>query len=97
MRCEVVHLSDSTLQWPREVRAQMHSFCRCLIRNCSHCGKKMSSFSQLNYLGKLSYKKNGKKRGHCPLAGGESEPVPFLSPNLPDFQITQKWTFDTTI
>ena len=29
--------------------------------------------------------------------GGGSTPVPFLSPNLPDSQITQKWTFDTTI
>ena len=28
---------------------------------------------------------------------GGSTPVPFLCPNLPDSQITQKWTFDTTI
>ena len=29
--------------------------------------------------------------------GGRATPAPFLSPNLPDSQITQKWTFDTTI
>ena len=49
-------------------------------------------------LGKLSYKKNGKKRGHCPHGGEGGQPqFPFFSPNLPDPQITQKWTLDTTI
>ena len=42
-------------------------------------------------------KKNGKKRGHCPLVGGGQPQFLFLSQNLPDSQITQKWTSDTTI
>ena len=42
----LTHLSDSTLQWPHEARAQTHSFGRCLIRNCSHCEKWMSSLSR---------------------------------------------------
>ena len=49
-------------------------------------------------LGKLSFKKNSKKKGTLSTSGGRgSTPVPFLMPNLPDSQITQKWTFDTTI
>ena len=27
-----------------------------------------------SYLGTLSWKKNGKKRGHCPLVGGGGQP-----------------------
>ena len=41
----LTHLSDSTLQWPHEARAQTHSFARCPIRNCSRCGNWMSSLS----------------------------------------------------
>ena len=60
-----------------------------------HINLKLRNFCPL---GKLSYKKNGKKRGHWPHVGGGGQPqFPFLSPNLPDPQITQKWTLDTTI
>ena len=33
-------------------------------------------------LGKLSYKKNGKKRGHCPLVGGGVNPSSFFKPKF---------------
>ena len=42
-------------------------------------------------------KKTVKKGTLSVRGGGGSTPVPFLSLNLPDSQITQKWTFDTTI
>ena len=45
----------------------------------------------------LQKKKRKKKGTLSARGGGGSTPVPFLSPNLPDSQITQKWTFDTTI
>ena len=43
------------------------------------------------------HEKKTVKNGTFTLGGWGSTPVPFLSQNLPDSQITQKWTFDTTI
>ena len=62
-------------------------------------GEKTVLFIRDVPLGTLSYKKKNGKKGDIVRTGGEggSTPVPFLSPNLPDSQITQKWTFDTTI
>ena len=54
--------------------------------------------SKLYMLNKgTSHIKKRYKKGTLSVRGGGSTTVPFLSPNLPDSQITQKWTFDTTI
>ena len=50
-----------------------------------------------NDKGRSPKKKTVKKGDIVHTGRGGSTPVPFLSPNLPDSQITQKWTFDTTI
>ena len=58
----------------------------CCIENCQ------------SILRDTLLKKKTVKKGDIVCTGrGGSTPVPFLSPNLPDSQITQKWTFDTTI
>merc|ERR1712218_34720 len=62
----------------------------------------MGVFLKRNYKnvakGRSHFKKTVKKGDIVHTGGGGgSTPVPFLSPNLPDSQITQKWTFDTTI
>ena len=36
-------------------------------------------------IGKLSFKKNGKKRGHCPLVGGGANPSSFFKPKFTGF------------
>ena len=60
---------------------------------------RLVSFYTNNPIKGRSPKKKTVKKGDIVHTGrgGGSTPVPFLSPNLPDSQITQKWTFDTTI